>query len=98
MELARIIDELRNNESSLRARGVLHAAVFGSRARGDNRPDSDMDIMIDLDPNAPIGVWDYAGLKIYIESLFDGPVDVVDRESLHASIRPAAATDAVYAF
>jgi predicted nucleotidyltransferase len=98
MELARIIDELRNHEPALRARGVLHAAVFGSRARGDNRPDSDMDIMLDLDPKAPIGVWDYAGLKIYIASLFDGPVDVVDRESLNPAVQPAAATDAVYAF
>ncbi len=98
MELAGIIDALRNNEPALRARGVLHAAVFGSRARGDNQPDSDTDIMIDLDPDAPIGVWDYAGLKTYIASLFDGPVDVVDRESLKAAVRPAAATDAVYAF
>ena len=98
MELSRIIDELRSHEPALRARGVLHVAVFGSRARGDNRPDSDTDIMIDLDPDAPIGVWDYAGLKTYIVGLFDGPVDVVARESLKPAIRPAAATDAVYAF
>jgi predicted nucleotidyltransferase len=98
MELARIIDELRHHEPALRARGVLHLAVFGSRARGDNRPNSDTDIMIDLDPNVPIGVWDYAGLKTYIASLVEGPVDVDDRESLKPAIRPAAATDAVYAF
>jgi predicted nucleotidyltransferase len=98
MELARIIDELRNHEPALRARGVLHVAVFGSRARGDNRPDSDTDIMIDLDPDAPIGVWDYVGLKTYIAGLLEGPVDVVDRESLKPAVGPAAATDAVYAF
>ena len=54
--------------------------------------------MIDLDADAPIGVWDYAGLKTYIVGLFDGPVDVVARESLKPAIRPAAATDTVYAF
>ena len=66
---------LRENERALRERGVTHAAVFGSRARGDNRPDSDTDIMIDVDPEAHISVFDFVGLKEYIASLFDGPVD-----------------------
>ena len=60
-----IIDRLRQNEAALRARGVSHAALFGSRARGDNRPDSDTDIMIELDPAVPVGVWVYVGIKEY---------------------------------
>jgi uncharacterized protein len=55
--------------------------VFGSRARGNQRADSDTDIMIEIDPGAPVGVWEYAGIKSYIASLFEGPVDVVDREA-----------------
>jgi len=35
-----IIARLRENEAALKARGVTHAALFGSRARGDNRPDA----------------------------------------------------------
>jgi hypothetical protein len=50
----------------LRARGISHAAVFGSRARGDDRPDSDIDIMIEIDLAAPIGVYEYVALKDYI--------------------------------
>jgi predicted nucleotidyltransferase len=98
MDRRAIIEELRRHEQALRARGVLHAAVFGSRARGDNQPDSDTDIMIDLDPEAPIGVWEYVDLKEYISSLFDGPVDVVSRECLKPFVRPAATAEAVYAF
>jgi uncharacterized protein len=48
----------------LRARGVAHAALFGSRVRGDNRPDSDTDIMIEVDPDAHITVFDHAGFKV----------------------------------
>jgi uncharacterized protein len=98
MQKQEIIARLKDNEDALRARGVTHAAVFGSRARGDNRPDSDTDIMIEIDPAAPVGVWEYAGLKEYIASLFDGPVDVVNRAGLKPYVRPAALTDAVYAF
>jgi predicted nucleotidyltransferase len=89
---------LRRNEGDLRARGVRRAALFGSVARGDNRPDSDIDVMIEIEPDARITVYDYAGLKEYIESLFDGPVDVVSRDSLKPYVRPAATVDAIYAF
>jgi uncharacterized protein len=98
MDAQEILAKLRENETALRARGVAHAALFGSRVRGDNRPDSDTDIMVEIDPEAHITVFDYAGLKEYITSLFDGPVDVVSRDGLKPYIRPAASADAVYAF
>jgi hypothetical protein len=98
MDGREILDRLRANEAALRARGVTHAAVFGSCARGDNQSDSDIDIMIEVDPAAPIGVFEYAAIKNYIAGLFDGPVDVVSREGLKAYLRPAVTADAVYAF
>jgi predicted nucleotidyltransferase len=98
MNRQEILDRLRENERALRERGVTHAALFGSRARGDNRPNSDTDIMIDIDPEADMSIYDYAGLKRYIASLFDGPVDVVDREALKPGVRLPAEGDVVYAF
>jgi predicted nucleotidyltransferase len=98
MNSQEILAKLREDEMALRARGVSHAALFGSRARGDNRPDSDIDIMIEFDPAARVTVFNYAGLKDYIASLFDGPVDVVNREGLKPYVRPAATADAIYAF
>jgi len=93
-----IIDCLKENEAVLRAKGVAHAALFGSRARGDDRPDSDTDIMVEFDPNAHVTVFDYAGLKDFIAALFDGPVDVVNREGLKPYVKPAVVDGAVYAF
>jgi predicted nucleotidyltransferase len=98
MDRQAIIARLRENETALRSRGVAHAALFGSRARGDERPDSDTDIMIEIDPTARIGVYEYVGLKEYIANLFDGPVDVVNRDGLKRYVRPAATADAIYAF
>jgi predicted nucleotidyltransferase len=98
MNREEIIARLRENEATLRKRGVAHAALFGSRARGDQRSDSDTDIMIEFDPAARITVFDYAGLKGYIADLFDGRVDVVNRDGLKLYMKPAAIADAVYAF
>ena len=98
MNREEIIARLRENEAALRMRGVAHAALFGSRARGDQEPESDTDIMIDIDPAARITVFDYAGLKSYIAALFDGPVDVVNRDGLKPYVKPAASADADYAF
>ena len=86
------LDVLKRSEPGLLARGMRRAAVFGSVARGDHRPDSDIDIMIETDPEAHLTVFDDVDLKDFIASLFDGPVDVVPH------VRPAATADALYAF
>lgn len=98
MDVEEIIVVLKRNEGALRARGILHAALFGSRARRDNRLDSDTDIMIEVDPEADISIFDYVGLKEYISDLIGGHVDVVNRDHLKPYVAPAAAADAIYAF
>lgn len=98
MRREQVIATLRAHEDDLRHRGVIHAALFGSVARGEERPDSDTDIMIEIDPESHMGVWGYAGLKEYIATLFEGPVDVVDRDALKPYVAPAATADAIYAF
>jgi predicted nucleotidyltransferase len=100
MDRDEILERLRENRLALRARGVTHVALFGSRARGDSHARSDTDIMIDLDPatEATMSVYDYVGLKRYIADLLDGPVDVINRRALKAFVKPLAEGDAVYAF
>ncbi|HXW25781.1 MAG TPA: nucleotidyltransferase family protein [Xanthobacteraceae bacterium] len=89
---------LRQHADVLRSKGVRHAALFGSIARGDNRPDSDIDILLEFDPAARVTIFDYVGLKDYIATLFEGPVDVIDREALKPHLRRPSVRDAVYAF
>lgn len=98
MDRDEIITVLKRHEDELHRKGVAHAALFGSRARGDMHPGSDIDILIDLEPDARLSVFDYVGLKQYIADLFEGSVDVVNRRGLKPFLRRSVLDDVVYAF
>jgi hypothetical protein len=59
----------------LRAYGVLHASLFGSFARGEQRTDSDVDLLIDLPPGASL--MDVSRLGLALEDALGRPVDLV---------------------
>jgi predicted nucleotidyltransferase len=92
------IETLRRSERALRDSGVMHAALFGSVARGEDHSNSDIDIMIEIDPDARMTVFEYVDLKEYIATLFDKPVDVVTREGLKPYVRSAVTAAAIDAF
>ncbi len=98
MDARDVIAILRNHERDLRARGVRHSAVFGSVARGTAGPDSDIDILIEIEEGAQLDLFAYAGLKRAIAGLFEEPVDVIDRAALKPPLRAPAERDAIYAF
>ena len=100
MDRDQVIATLRQHRTALEQRGVLHAALFGSLARGEAGPDSDIDILIDIDPEqwASMSVYDYVGTQSLVSDLFPGPVDVVNKDSLKRYVRPAVLRDAIYAF
>ena len=98
MDKNRIIATLLENRAELERQGVLHAALFGSMARGDATAESDIDIMIETDPEARHTVYDYVGIKDYIAGLFDMKVDVVNRRGLKPRVEPSVLADAIDAF
>jgi predicted nucleotidyltransferase len=98
MRKEQVIAILKSNEMHLRHLGILRAALFGSLARDEEHPGSDIDILIEVDPEAHITVFDYADLKEHIAGLFAEPVDVVDQDGLKLHVRPTAMADALYAF
>jgi predicted nucleotidyltransferase len=55
-----VIAILKEAEPALRARGIRRAAVFGSIARGDDRPGSDIDILVEFEPGAEGTIYEYA--------------------------------------
>ena len=77
---------------------VSHAAVFGSVARGEEHAESDIGVLVELDENRPMGIFEYARLKLYINELLDGASDVVNRRTIKPLLRDSILRDAVHAF
>ncbi len=67
--------------------GVRELAVFGSAARGGLRPESDVDILVDFDPNARIGLVKFASLSDELEYLVGRKVDLVTKTGLKPRVR-----------
>jgi predicted nucleotidyltransferase len=93
-----VLDTLRTHEGELRRLGVSHAAVFGSVARGEAIAESDVDVLVELDETRPMGLFQYARLKLYIDGLLDGAGDVVNRRTLKPMLRENILRDAISAF
>jgi len=97
-DLVEVMSTLRAHESELRGFGVRHAAVFGSVARGQARADSDIDVLVDLDPERPIGIFEYARLKLFITGLLGGSGDIVNRKTLKPLLRDNILAESVHVF
>lgn len=66
--------------------GIKHAAVFGSVSRGDDRPESDVDILIEI--GQPMGLFTYSRFIQEMEDLLQRKVDVVTNNSINKFIKP----------
>jgi predicted nucleotidyltransferase len=69
LDLQHVLETLRAHEDDLRRLGVSHAGVFGSVARGEAGAESDVDVLVELDENRPMGIFEYARVKLYIDEL-----------------------------
>ncbi len=93
-----VIATLCRHERELRRRGVQHAALFGSLARNEAIQGSDIDILIAIEPDAPVGLFEYVEITQYLSDLFPNKVDVANIRNLKPLVRPTAERDAIYAF
>lgn len=70
-----------------RAHAVRQLAVFGSLARGDGHATSDVDVLIDLQRDARVGLVAFQRMRDELAALFGRPVDLVTRDGLNRHIR-----------
>ena len=78
---------------------VRELSVFGSAARGEMRPDSDIDLLVEFIPGAKVDLVDYAGLMLDLSKLIGRKVDLVSKKGLKPLIRASVLKEArlVYA-
>ena len=71
---------------------VLKAWLFGSYARGEETPDSDVDILVDLDYSKPVGL-EFVQMQLDLQSLLQKPIDLVSSRGVSKYIKPFIDTD-----
>jgi len=85
-----IIDKLRDQRDLFDVEQVRSVALFGSRARGDERPDSDVDVLVEYQPNARISLLDICRLERLLTDKFGLIVQVttapIQREQLKLGV------------
>lgn len=84
----------RKIEELCRKNKVRELSIFGSRARGDNRPDSDFDLMVEFLPNASIGLIEYSRMQIDLSEILQIKVDLVTKKGLKEHVRDNVLADA----
>lgn len=102
MKSDEIIAKLRAHEQELRAAGVTSLALFGSMARGEQRDDSDVDVVVRLTDEARQGGFAYFGridsLTRRLAEILERPVDVVAEPIQKDRLRRAIEEDHIVAF
>jgi uncharacterized protein len=93
-----VIATLREHEAELRAAGVVRLSLFGSTARGDRRPDSDIDLLAAFDESRRISLLDVAGIELQLAGLLGEPVDLVEEGTLKPRVQRSVQSEAVRAF
>ncbi len=69
---------------------ITEFSIFGSVLRDDFRPNSDIDVLISIDPKAHIGLFQMIEMKLELEEMFKRPVDLVEKEGLKNPYRRKA--------
>lgn len=93
-----LLARLRRKRMVFRGEGVASMTLFGSRARGDHRSDSDVDLMIDLEPGKSFSLLDLAGLAQTIEADIGLSANIFLRRSLDPDFLEATLGDEVKVF
>ena len=90
-----ILGILQRHAAEIKGYGISRLAMFGSCARGEERPDSDVDILVEF--NTPVSIFKFLDVKDYLETLIGRPVDLVMRGALKPQLRDRILTEAVSA-
>jgi predicted nucleotidyltransferase len=95
MDAKAVSTRLREHRADLERLGVKSLALFGSAARGEARPDSDVDLLIEF--SRPVGLFHFMEVKEFLEEILGRRVDLVTPAALKPQLREDILEEAVEA-
>lgn len=93
MKRDEVLSQLKRHKRQLKKFGVSSLSLFGSVARNEARRNSDVDILVEFD--RPIGLFEFARLKLYLEELLGREVDLVTPEALRKELKETILQEAI---
>ncbi|RWO90592.1 MAG: DNA polymerase III subunit beta [Mesorhizobium sp.] len=93
-----VIEQLQRNADAIKGMGATSLYLFGSAARDDAQPDSDLDLFIDYDPARRFSLIDLVGIKQFLEEKMSTEIDITTRDSLHPMLKAEIERSAVRVF
>jgi hypothetical protein len=95
--MANIIQTLQNNLPTLKAKySLLSLGVFGSYSRGEETPDSDLDIVYETLPNTFLNLHNYLSLQKELQNITQLKIDLVNKKYMNEVVWLTAKNDIVY--
>ena len=98
MDRSTVVAKLRACELELKSAGIIRLSLFGSVARGDASPQSDVDLMAEFDPDKQFSLLDMVRLENRLADIMGARVDLTPARAMKDGIRERAAREAVLAF
>ncbi len=98
MNREQVIAALRGHEKELRAAGVTRISLFGSTVRGEQRPDSDVDLLAAFDSSRRLSLLDVVGIERQISEVLGRPVELIEEGTLKPRVQRSVTAEAVRAF
>lgn len=93
-----VIATLRRYEPVLKAAGIVRLSLFGSTARGDRGPDSDIDLLAAFDETRRISLLDIAGMELDLSEMLGCKVDLIEEGTLKPRVQKSVDAEALRAF
>lgn len=93
-----VMRRIKDQEAELRRRGVIHLAIFGSVARGDARPDSDVDIAVEIEPGRSFSLIRMEDARLLLQDALGRSVDLGETAAFRPAVRQAFEHEKIMVF
>lgn len=98
MDREHVLAKLRAHERQLKQAGIVRLSLFGSTARDDAGPDSDVDLLAAFDDGRRISLLDIVGMELDLKEMLGCKVDLIEEGTLKPRVRKSVEAEVVRAF